>query len=142
MKVLRITSLLALLAALLLPGCGSVNTMSTRTAPAADEVTDAKVQINDLLTAIFLHCRGVRLYHSQPSGLLEAQIIVANDGFSSKTFGWNLRWLDQAGNLINSKTDVWRATSVPAGGTVTLTDLAPNASATDFTFELRRSDNR
>jgi hypothetical protein len=128
--------------AVLLPACGSVNTTSTRRAPAADEITDTKLQVNDLLTEIFLHCRGVRMYRSQPSGLLEAQIVVANDGFSARTFGWNLRWLDQAGNLIASKTDVWRATSVPAGGTVTLTDLAPTLAATDFTFELRRSDNR
>jgi len=142
MSIRHIILPIALSVATLLPACGTVNTTSTRRAPAADEISDTQLQINDLLTEIFLHCRGARLYRSEPSGLLEAQIVVANDGFSSRTFGWNLRWLDQAGNLINSKTDVWRATSVPAGGTVTLTDLAPNASASDFTFELRRSDNR
>tara|TARA_B100001059_G_scaffold236218_1_gene285572 strand:- start:2950 stop:3375 length:426 start_codon:yes stop_codon:yes gene_type:complete len=136
----RITTLSILLLCCLLGACGTVNTTSTRTTPALDEVPDARLQVNDLLTEIFLHCRGVRLYRSQPSNLLEAQIVVANDGFTTRTFAWNLRWLDQAGNLINSKTDVWRATSVPAGGTVTLTDLAPNASAADFSFELRRSD--
>ncbi len=135
-------AIIAMAITALLPACGTVNTTSTRATPSADEVPDTRLQINDLLTEVFLHCRGVRLYTSEPSGLLEAQIVVANDGFSSRTFGWNFRWLNEAGNLINSKTDVWRATSVPAGGTVTLTDLAPNASATDFTFELRRSDNR
>ena len=121
--------------------CGTVNTVSTRTTRPTDEVSDKSVQIHDLLTDIFLHCRGVRLYRSEPSGLLEAQIVVANDDFRSRTFGWNLRWLDHAGNMIGSKTDVWRATSVPAGGSVTLTDLAPTLAAADFTFELRRSDH-
>jgi hypothetical protein len=137
-----ITRLLILITtSVALAGCGTVNTVSTRTSPATDEVSDTSVQINDLLTDVFLHCRGVRLQRSEPSGLLEAQIVVANDGFRSRTFAWNLRWLDEAGNLIISKTDVWRATSVPAGGTITLTDLAPALAATDFTFELRRSDN-
>ena len=136
----NMTTLACLIAAIFLGGCGTVNTTSTRTEPALDEVTDTKVQINDLLTEFFLRCQSVRLYRSQPSGLLESLIVVANDGFTTRTFAWNLTWFDEAGNLINSKTDVWRATSVPAGGTITLTDLAPKPSAVDFTFELRRSN--
>lgn len=141
MKIRSINLLILAAATALGTGCGTVNSVSTRTTPATDEVTDMSVQINDLLTDVFLHCRGVRLYRSEPSGLLEAQIIVANDGFSTRSFGWNIRWLDHAGNMIQSKTDVWHATSVPSGGTVTLTNLSPRLNATDFTFQLRRANN-
>ena len=86
MTINPITTLFALLLCCLLGSCGTVNTTSTRTTPALDEVPDARLQVNDLLTEIFLHCRGVRLYRSQPSNLLEAQIVVANDGFTTRTF--------------------------------------------------------
>ena len=136
----RCLSWLLLTAAL--TACGSVNTVTTRTDAPVDRVEHTKVQINDLLTDVFLHCRGLTLHRTSPSGLLEAQITVANDGFSDRTFGWKLTWLNAAGNPIRSRMNVWEATSVPTGGRVTLTSLAPNKDATDFTFELRRSNNR
>jgi hypothetical protein len=141
---MRMRLVLPLTVAVLLPafsGCGTVNAVSTRTAPAADARTDLRVQINDVLTNIFLHCESVRLYRAEPSGLMETQVTVANDGFSNRTFGWRVIWLDARGNQIASKTNVWNVDSVPAGGTITLTDLAPSPLATDFNIELRRSDN-
>jgi hypothetical protein len=132
----------SLLLATLLSACGSVNTVTTRTDAPVDRVEHTQVRINDLLTDIFLHCRGLTLHRTSPSGLLEAQIIVANDGYTDRTFGWKLTWLNAAGNPIRSRMNIWEATSVPSGGRVTLSSLAPNRDATDFTFELRRSNNR
>ena len=125
----------------LLPGCGSVNTVSSRTSAPADELHDTQSRINDVLTEIFLHCTGASVFKSEPSGLLKAQIIVANDGFTTRTFAWRTVWLDTRGNQIESHTNVWEGTSVPTGASVTLTSLAPTLAATDFTFELRRSDS-
>ena len=96
------------------------------------------VQVNDL-DGDLLHCRRVRLYRSQPSNLLEAQIVVANDGFDENVCLESA--MARSGRQSHQfQTDVWRATSVPAGGSGTVTDLAPNASAADFSFELRRSN--
>lgn len=130
-----------MLSAVLLTGCGTVNTVSTRSSEAADTLHDTRRGINDLLTEIFLHCTAARMYESEPSGHLEAQIDVANDGFSTRTFAWKIVWLDARGNVIDSITNVWEGTSVSAGASVTLTSLAPRADATDFTFQLRRSDS-
>lgn len=132
---------LLLTSALLLPACGSVNTISSRTAAPSDELSDMRTQINDVLTQIFLHCTGASVFRSEPSGLLKAQIVVANDGFTDRTFAWRTVWLDARGNQIESHTNVWEGTSVPTGASVTLTSLAPTLTATDFTFELRRSDS-
>jgi hypothetical protein len=72
---------------------------------------------------------------------MEVQIDVTNSGFSDRSFGWRVVWLDQRGNRIASKTAIWNATSVPDGGSVTLTSLASSPKATDMSFELRRSNH-
>jgi hypothetical protein len=107
----------------------------------SDELNDTTMRVNDVLTQIFLHCTSASVFPSKPSGLLKAQIVVANNGFTDRTFAWKTVWLDARGNQIESHTNVWEGTSVPTGGTVTLTSLAPTLDATDFTFELRRSDS-
>lgn len=124
-----------------LASCGTVNSVSTRSEQASDQVSDTQVQVHDLLMQIFLRCKSLRMYHSEPSGLMEAQIDVENSGFNDRSFGWRVVWLDQRGNRIASKTNIWNATSVPAGGSVTLTSLAPTLTATDMSFEIRRSNN-
>ncbi|MCH2136497.1 MAG: DUF1425 domain-containing protein [Phycisphaerales bacterium] len=141
MTIARFMSPLLVATMLLSIGCGTVNTVSTRTTKPADTVHTAHKGINDLLTEIFLHCTDVRLFRSEPSGHLKVQIDVANDGFSTRTFAWKIVWLDAAGNTIESITNVWEGTSVVAGASVTLTSLAPRANATDFVFQLRRSDS-
>lgn len=138
---MKTTRCLLLAGLMLMAGCGTVNTVSTRTTQPTDTLHDTRTQINDLLTEIFLHCTGVRMYTSEPTGHLEAQIDVANDGFSTRSFAWKIVWLDASGNTIPSVTNVWEGTSLSAGASITLTSFAPRPTATDFTFQLRRSDS-
>ena len=66
MKHARTASLFALAAIvasaslLATSGCGTVNTTSTRTAPA-DSAVDAKTRVNDLFQEIFLSAKEVRM---------------------------------------------------------------------------------
>ena len=119
--------------------CGSVNTVSTRTTTPTDQVDDLKLQINDLLTDIFLHCRGVRLFRA-PSGVMQAQVDVANDDFRTRRFAYKFTWLDSRGNTITSSLSTWKSASVTSGASITIQSIAPNLDATDFTLQVRRSN--
>ncbi len=134
-------ALLALAAAALATtaGCGSVNTTSTREAgPSASTVKNYK-QINDLFTDIFLHVRDVREGRT-PTGLLTAQVDVANDGFSTRHFAYRFDWKDSRGMVIQSQTSVWENAAVASGTRISLSTVAPNREATDFSIQVRRSD--
>ncbi len=127
------------LALALLAGCGTVNTTTTKPiGPSASTVKNFQ-QINDLFTDIFLHVRDVREGRT-PSGLRNAQVDVANDGFSTRHFAYRFDWKDESGMVIASQTSVWDNTSVTAGTRITISSVAPNASATDFSLQVRRSD--
>ena len=133
------TITLLALAILFFSGCGTVNTISTRTTPASDQVTNLKVQINDLLTDIFLKCTDVRVFRT-PGGSLEAQVDVANDDFRQRRFAYRFSWLDARGNTIASTMSVWKPASVASGGSITISSVAPTSDATDFTLQVRRSN--
>ena len=120
-------------------GCGTVNTVSTRTTPANDQVDDLKIQINDLLTDFFLKCTDVRMFRT-PGGSLEAQVDVANDDFRQRRFAYRFSWLDPRGNTIASTMSVWKPASVASGGSITISSVAPTSDATDFTLQVRRSN--
>lgn len=117
-------------------GCGSVNTTSTRQAPSEDKVS-TRTQVNDLFTQIFLRATDVRMFPTK-GGPLQTQVDVANDGFGTRSFSYRFEWLDARGNVIPSSVYTWKATSVPAGGSVTITSVAPSEAATDFKLQLRR----
>ncbi|MCH2161984.1 MAG: YcfL family protein [Phycisphaerales bacterium] len=133
-------TVISLASALLFAGaCGSVNTVSTRTTPANDQVDDLKLQINDLLTSIFLKCRDVRVFRT-PGGSLEAQVDVANDDFRQRNFAYKFTWMDARGNMIHSSMSVWKPASVASGASITISSIAPTSAATDFTLQVRRSN--
>ena len=120
-------------------GCGSVNTVSTRTTPAADSVEPLRKQINDVLTDVFLHCTEVRVPPTR-GGPLQAQVDVANDDFRYRRFTFRFTWMDPKGNTIASPMSVWKPASIASGATKTMTSIAPNDTATDFSLEVRRSN--
>jgi hypothetical protein len=130
--------LLLVLAIAGLTACGTVNTTSTRQAPSADSV-GAKTQVNDAFTQIFLHVRDVRLFPAK-SGVLQAQVDVANDGFSTRGFSYLFTWLDGRGNPMQGPMSVWKTASVAAGGSITISSVAPGPDAEDFSIQVRRAD--
>lgn len=134
---MRIPLALVVVAASVL-GCGTVNTTRTRAAPSEDAVPKV-VEVNDLLTHVFLKATEVRLSPAR-SGVLQAQVDVANDGFSTRSFSYLFEWLDAHGSVMPSAISTWKAASVPAGGTVMITSVAPSADATDFRLQIRRGD--
>ena len=127
------------IAAIALGGCGSVNTVSTRTTATTDSVEPLRKQINDVLTDFFLHCTDVRLSRTQ-GGPLQAQVDVANDDFRYRRFAYRFTWMDPNGNTIASPISVWKSASIASGGSKTLMSVAPNDIAADFSLEIRRSN--
>ena len=127
------------LTALMLASCGSVNTVSTRTTAPDDSVQPLREQINDVLSSFFIKCTDVRVFPSK-GGPLQAQVDVANDDFRYRGFAYKFTWLDDRGNVIPTQASTWKAASVPSGASTTLTSVAPNDSATDFTIQVRRSN--
>ena len=123
---------------LLVTACGTVNTVSTRTEPATTS-RPAVTQVNALLTAVFVKAKDVRVFPTK-SGLLEAQIDVANDDFRTRSFNYRFEWLDGSGNLIRSVTAVWDSASIPAGGQSTISSVAPTTDAADFRLQVRASN--
>ena len=128
-----------LMLAFLLAGCGSVNTVSTRTAPAEDSLDHVTVQVNDVLSDIFLHSTDVRMFRTR-GGPYEAQVDVANDDIRQRRFAYRFTWLSPAGNVVPSQMSVWKTASIPSGGSSTIRAIAPNDSASDFRLEIRRSN--
>lgn len=123
---------------LLAAGCGTVNTVSTRTARSQDSIP-AHTRVNDLLTQVFLHARDVRLFRTE-GGILEAQVDVANDDFRTRGFSYRFDWLNERGSVIESPMAVWKTARVPAGGATTISSVAPDMSATDFSLQVRRAE--
>jgi uncharacterized protein YcfL len=122
---------------LLLVACGTVNTVSTRTEKATTSVP-YHTQVNDALADIFLKATDVRLVRT-PGGVLKAQIDVANDGFRTRHFHYQVEWLDANGTLVESVLNNWRQAQVYSGGAVTLTALAPTPECTDFRLKVREN---
>jgi hypothetical protein len=81
----------------------------------------------------------VRMFPAR-SGVLQAQVDVANDGFRTRGFSYLFTWLDERGNAIESRTSVWQAARVAAGGSITISSVAPGPEATDFSIQVRRAD--
>ncbi len=119
-------------------GCGTVNTTSTRTAPA-DSAIDAKTRVNDLFQEIFLSAKEVRMNRTK-GGPMEVQVDVENNGFSYRTFAYRFDWVDASGNVLQSQTSVWKSTNVPSGGSTVIRSVAPTDAAADFRLQIRRAD--
>ena len=134
----RLAALFAGVALAAAPGCGTVNTTSTRTAPA-DSAVDAKTRVNDLLQEIFLTAKEVRMNRTK-GGPMEVQVDVENNGFSYRTFAYRFDWVDASGNVLQSQTSVWKSTNVPSGGSTVIRSVAPTDDATDFRLQIRRAD--
>ena len=119
-------------------GCGTVNTVSTRTAPAETAIPYV-TQVNDALSGLSLKAKDVRLVRT-PGGVLKAQIDVANDDLRTRSFNYRIDWIDQSGTVIDAQTSVWQPRSVASGGMVTISAVAPSPLATDFRMQVRASN--
>ena len=128
---------LVALAVIISAGCGTVNTVNTRTAPAETTIPYV-TQVNDALSSLSLKAKDVRLVPT-PGGVLKAQIDVANDDLRTRSFNYRVDWLDQSGTVIDAQTSVWQSRSVASGGMITISAVAPSPSATDFRMQVRAS---
>ena len=137
-RTARLAALAACLALAAIAGCGTVNTTSTRTAPA-DSAVDAKTRVNDLLQELFLTAKEVRMNRTK-GGPMEVQVDVENNGFSYRTFAYRFDWVDASGNVLQSQTSVWKSTNVPSGGSTVIRSVAPTDDAADFRLQIRRAD--
>ena len=133
---MRVRNLLAMLTATcLLAGCGTVNTY-TATVAKKPGVAPYTSQINDVLTSIFLKADAVRFARTA-GGPYQVQVTVANDGFSYRSFAYIFQWLDENGMQLDSGS-TWQAVSVPAGGTIVISSVAPNETTETFQLQVRR----
>lgn len=124
---------------LLLPACGSVNTTGTRTERRGEESVVVRRDINDLLSALAIKTREVRMYRND-SGTLEAQVDMANDGFRTRRFSYRFEWLDDRGNVIPNQNTAWKAASIASGGFHMISATALTPEAADFRLQVRRSN--
>lgn len=138
-SIRRSLFLAASAAAFALTACGSVNTTSTRESGPTPSTIPSFEQINDLFTDIFLHVRDVREGRT-PSGLRTAQVDVANDGFSTRHFAYKFVWSDASGMNIESQTSTWQNAAVASGTRITISSVAPNSSAANFSLQVRSND--
>lgn len=121
------------------PGCGSVNTLSSRQTPGEDSIEPLRLKINDVLSVIFLHAKEVRMFRT-PGGPQELQVDVTNESWSQTAFAYRFVWLSPGGNVVPSQMSVWKTASIPSGGATTIRSIAPNDTASDFRLEVRESD--
>jgi uncharacterized protein YcfL len=124
--------------AVLLAGCGTVNTTTTRPGPGDDAVA-VRRDINDALSHLAIHATEVRLFENA-AGTLEAQVDVANDGFRTRRFAYRFDWLDERGNVIPARNAIWKNASIPAGGSAVISSTALTPEAADFRLQVRRSN--
>ncbi len=121
-----------------LTACGTVNTTHTRSGPGEDAVA-VRRDVNDALGRLAIHATEVRLFRND-AGTMEAQVDVANDGLRTRRFSYRFDWLDGRGNVIGSRNAVWRAASVPSGGSIVIGSTALTPEAEDFRLQVRRSN--
>jgi uncharacterized protein YcfL len=121
-----------------LAACGTVNTTSTRSAPA-DSAVEARTRVNDLLQQIFLTAKEVRMNRTK-GGPMEVQVDVENNGFMYQSFAYRFDWVDPSGNVIASQSSQWKSTNVPSGGSTVIRSVAPADEAVDFRLQIRRAE--
>ena len=135
--MIRTLMMTCVVPALLLAGCGSVNTYRA-TAGAEPGKTTYESQINDALTSIFLKAEAVRFARTQ-GGPYQVQVTVANDDFRYRRFAYRFEWMDADGMLVDSGS-TWQTATIASGGTAVISSVAPNDTCETFQLQTRRSD--
>jgi uncharacterized protein YcfL len=134
----RLCTFCAFACVVALAGCGTVNTVSTRTEPSANAKPYVQ-QVNAALDSLSLKARDVRLSRTR-GGNFEAQVDVANDDFRTRNLSYRFDWLDGAGNVLQAVSSDWRQATIASGGSVTISSVAPTADAADFRLQLRAAN--
>ena len=115
--------------------------MNTVTATAGDHPgeTDYRTQVNDVLTQLFLSAKDVRFGPTE-GGPWQVQVTVANNDFRTRRFSYLFQWIDGNGMIIESPISTWKTASVPSGGTIVISSVAPVDTARTFQLQTRRSN--
>ena len=69
-------------------------------------------------------------------GFLQVQIEVLNQKNSMQEFSYNFEWFDMNGMLVNTPTSVWIPRQIEGQEILTITAVAPTATAKDFRVKL------
>lgn len=67
-----------------------------------------------------------------PGGFLQVQIEVLNQKNSMQDFSYRFEWFDMNGMLVNTPTSIWIPRQIEGQETLTITAVAPTATAKDF----------
>ena len=117
------------------PSCSTVNTVERETPtgtrqPIADKriITDAT--LNRKVSIVGLN-EGMT-----NGGFLRIQIEVLNMKNSMQEFSYNVEWFDMNGMLMSSPSIVWISKQIEGRETLTITAVAPKATAKDFRIKL------
>jgi uncharacterized protein YcfL len=71
-------------------------------------------------------------------GFLELNINGHNESQWTKKFQYRVEWLDQDGQLIQTKTSVWQRMSAMGKSPFSFKVVAPRAEAVDFRMDTRK----
>lgn len=122
---------------LLFAGCATnVNTVE-RAQPQAtpNYIADKRVITDNTLANTF---RVVAINQTTVSGnLLKIQATVENLRSSTRTLNYKFEWTDKDGMAVGSPNETWKSILLQGRETQTITTVAVNPRAVDFTLKLR-----
>ena len=122
---------------LLFAGCATnVNTVERAQSQATPSyIADKRVITDNTLANTF---RVVAINQTTVSGnLLKLQATVENLRNSTKTLNYKFEWIDKDGMAIDSPNETWKTMLFEGRETKTISTVAINPRAVDFTLKLR-----
>ena len=133
--MIRIRSSILILISMLMISCEST---AVRTVPQNEPVDPLQIKLDEAFSKVYLSCEAVRVTPIS-SGLLQAQVDIANNRLSHQSFAYKFNWYDDSGYLIPTQLSVWKPLTLPSKETKTLISQAPTREASSFLVKVRRS---
>lgn len=93
---------------------------------ALDAVTGRGIVVADVSTS------------RNESGFLVVQVNGYNQSMDTKRFRYRFEWLDESGNLLETKTSVWLSFSVTGNQPFNIRAIAPRTEAVTFRMDTRK----
>ncbi len=129
----RITIALAcvLMSAAILSSCTTVNTVEREVPVGTRQMIADKRIVTDSTLNKKVSIVGLN-ESTTNGGFLRVQIEVLNRKNSMQSFNYLIEWFDMNGMLLNTPTAVWIPRQIEGQETLTITAVAPTATARDF----------
>ena len=111
--------------------CSTVNTVERETPIGTKQMVADKRIITDDTLKRKVSVVGVN-ENTTGGGFLQVQIEVLNQKNSMQSFSYRFEWFDMNGMLVNTPTSVWIPRQIEGQETLSITAVAPTATAKDF----------